>query len=48
MPDEKVPRTADEIMRTQSIMDNLLVALFFEQDSPEGERSTRSDPAGDA
>ncbi|MBD5559909.1 MAG: hypothetical protein HDQ87_06070 [Clostridia bacterium] len=35
MPDEKRLRTADEIMRTQSLMDDLLVALFFEQDSPE-------------
>ena len=28
-------RTADDIIQTQSIMDNRLVALFFEQGSPE-------------
>ena len=39
LPNEKKLRTADEIIQTQSLMDDLLVALFFEQDSPGGESS---------
>ncbi|MBD5558888.1 MAG: hypothetical protein HDQ87_00795 [Clostridia bacterium] len=38
MPNEKKLRTADEIIQTQSLMDDLLAALFFEQDSPGGRK----------